>query len=570
VRIPTPDAGGPYTITIAGDNTITLNDVLIGEVWLCSGQSNMEWPLDRINTPEARRAIESADDDQIRLFNVPNTISLHPRVDCQGAWEASTPERAARFSAVATFFGQELRRELGVPIGLIEADWGGTRAEAWMSADALDQIPELADQVAMVRAVAQDPNQRAETERKMQQRWWDALDEGVVTEDWRSPDADPDWKQMELPAHLGPEGLDQFDGVVYFRRQVELPEGWAGKPVTLNLGPIDDFDDVWFNGVHVGSTHADGQWNINRRYEVPGEAVRGGLNTIAIRMVDHSGPGGIFGSAGQMFIQKEDMLVPIAGAWKYHRGKAMSQLPPRSGSFSINANTATALYNGMIAPIMPFTIQGVIWYQGESNVATCDLYARVFPALITSWRDAWGQGDFAFYFVQIAPFAYNGDDVRPPRLRESQARALALPNTGMVVTTDIGNPRDIHPQKKYEVGKRLANWALAKTYGRSDVVYSGPVQRGMIVEGSRVRLLFEHTEGGLVARDGELTHFQIAGADRRFVPARARIDGETVIVWSDEVAKPVAVRFAWSAAAEPNLFNGAGLPAAPFRTDDWE
>lgn len=570
VHIDTPAGGGQaHTVHVAGNNMITLSDVLIGEVWLCSGQSNMEWTLGGVDSDEARAAIAGADQLHIRLFNVPNTLSLHPRLDCAGAWEASTPETAARFSGVGYFFGSALHDALQVPIGLVSADWGGTRAEAWMSAEALDQYPELKDQAAFVRAAAQGPNERAAMEREAREGWWDRLDQGAsVPGDWHAS-VGGDWKTTDLPALLGPEGLDQFDGVVYFRRQIDLPDGWAGKPVTLSLGPIDDFDDVWFNGTLVGRTHDEGKWNEPRVYQAPGEAVRSGANVVAIRMLDQSGPGGVFGRPEMMFVQQGDAQVSLAGAWEYRRGRAMNQLPPR-GALSVNANTATILYNGMIRPIQPFTIRGVIWYQGESNVGTARLYRRVFPGLIQNWRDDW-ESEFSFYFVQIAPFHY-GNDVMPPLLREAQGYALQLPGTGMVVTTDVGNPADIHPMRKYEVGQRLAALALAHDYGRADVVCSGPTYQSMQVDGSSVRIRFAHAEGGLVVRGEAPTHFEVSagGADRRFVPAHARVEGDEVVVWADGVPEIAAVRFAWSSAPQPNLFNAAGWPAAPFRTDDWE
>ncbi len=570
VRFETP-AGGPdpQTLNIAGDNLITLSDVLIGEVWLCSGQSNMEWALGGVDSDEARAAIAAGDKPNIRLFNVPNTLSLHPRLDCAGQWAASTPETAARFSGVGYFFGSALHEALHVPIGLVSADWGGTRAEAWMSADALDQYPELKDQVAFVRAATQGPNERAEIEREARQGWWDRLDRasggGGVAADWSAKVGD-NWKTTDLPAALGPEGLDQFDGVVYFRRSIDLPEGWAGKDLQLSLGPIDDYDDVWFNGRHVGSTHDDGKWNVPRVYDVPGEAVKAGANVIAVRMVDQSGPGGVFGSPEQMFAQMGDAKVLLAGPWEYHRGRAFDQLPPRA-ALSVNPNTATILYNGMIRPIQPFTIRGAIWYQGESNVSTATLYRRVFPGMIQNWRDDW-ESEFSFYFVQIAPFNY-GDDVRPPLLREAQEYALKLPKTGMVVTADVGNPADIHPMRKYEVGQRLAAVALAKDYGR-DVAHAGPTYQSMKIEGSTIRIKFDHADGGLVVRGDAPTHFVIAGADQKFVPAQARVEGNEIVVWADGVNEPKAVRFAWSSAPEPNLFNAAGWPAGQFRTDDWE
>lgn len=567
VHIDTPAGGAqPHTVNIAGNTTISLTDILIGEVWLCSGQSNMEWLLGGVDSDEARAAIAAGDQPHIRLFNVPNTLSLHPRLDCAGEWVASTPETAARFSAVGYFFGSALHDALDVPIGLVSADWGGTRAEAWMSADALDAYPELAEQVGFVRAAAAGPNERAAMEREARVGWWDRLDAGAVGPNWHSR-VGGDWKTMELPALLGPDGLDQFDGVVYFRRQIDLPDDWAGQPVTLSLGPIDDYDDVWVNGTLVGSTHDDGKWNVPRVYQVPGEVVKSGANFVAIRMLDQSGPGGVFGQGEQMFMQQGVAQVSLAGAWEYRRGKAFNQLPPR-GALSVHANTATALYHGMIHPIQPFAMRGAIWYQGESNVGTAALYRRVFPGLIQNWRDGW-ESEFSFYFVQIAPFNY-GNDVQPPLLREAQGYALALPKTGMVVTTDVGNPADIHPMRKYEVGQRLAALALAKDYGRADVVHSGPTYESMKVDGSTIRVKFAHAAGGLVVRGEAPTHFVVAGADRAFVPAQARVEGDEVVVWAEGVSEPVAVRFAWSSAPQPNLFNAAGWPAGPFRTDDWE
>jgi len=233
-------------------------------------------------------------------------------------------------------------------------------------------------------------------------------------------------------------------------------------------------------------------------------------------------------------------------------------------------NQPAVLFNGMIHPLLNFAIRGVVWYQGESNCARAEQYQKLFPTLIQDWRKRWGLGDFPFYFVQLAPFRYrNADPRNAAELREAQRLTLRLPNTGMVVTTDIGDVNDIHPTNKQEVGRRLALWALAKTYGKTDLVYSGPLYREAKIEGNKIRIFFDHVDGGLVVKGEELTHFQIAGADGEFKPAKAVIDGETVVVWNEEVANPVAVRFGWSDDAEPNLFNAAGLPASPFRTDNF-
>ncbi len=571
VRLPTPQAGGPFTVTVSGDNTITLKDVLIGEVWVASGQSNMAWPIRRLKPDDARRTIDEADDDQLRFFQVARAVSLTPRADCEaGAWQSATGSSVRGFGAVAYFFAKELREKLGVPVGVIESDWGGTRIEAWMSPQALAPFDEYAGQLEMIHTVTSDPGSRAEMIKARDDQWWNNLD-AEAPKGWKSLGFDAsDWHDMTLPATISGNGLDTFDGVLYFRRTVDLPAGWGGKPITLGLGPIDDYDDVWVNGVLVGSTHEPNQWNVARKYQVPGEAVRGGSNVIAIRMLDTAGPGGINGSDGLMYIQKEDMLVPISGPWKYARGPAVSELPPRPTGINVNQNTPTALYHGMITPILPFTIRGTIWYQGESNVARAARYADLFPAMIRDWRKAFQSGPFSFYFVQIAPFQYGNDQGQAARLRDSQRTTLTLENTGMAVTMDIGNPTDIHPRNKRDVGDRLARWALAKDYGQTDITYSGPLYKSADVSDASMTIHFDHTDGGLIARGGPLTHFTIAGKDRKFVPANAQIVGDTIVVSSPEVAEPVAVRFGWGAADEPNLFNAGGLPASSFRTDDWD
>jgi len=393
VTLATPPAGGPYEIHILGTNLIKLTDVLVGEVWVCSGQSNMQWSVSRSLNPE--QEIAAAQHSQIRLFTVARIPAEKPLDDCQGkgqgGWTACTPETIPGFTAVGYFFGRKLHQDLNVPVGLINTSWGGTICEAWTSRPTLEK--------------------------------------------------DPDFQEI----------LD--------RAEVFKP----GQP-----------------------------------------------------------------------------------------------------------NQASALYNGMIHPLLPLRIQGAIWYQGESNVSRAEQYAKLFPAMITDWRQNWGERDFPFLFVQLAPFRYGNRDPRECAEQwESQLKTLALANTGMAVTTDIGNIRDIHPKNKQDVGKRLALWALAKTYGR-DLAYSGPLYKSFAVEEGKIRICFDHAEGGLVAKGGTpLTHFEIAGEDEEFVPATATIDGSTVVVGSDQVGKPIAVRFAWTDTAEPNLFNAAGLPASPFRTDDF-
>lgn len=573
VKLKTPtaaEAAGPQWFSVAWDGGETrVSDVLIGEVWVCGGQSNMEWPVSASNG--AKEEIAGAKDGQIRLFTVENVMSLTPRSDNSGSWSAATPRSVEGFSAVGYAFAKELRRELGVPVGVISCDWGGTRAEAWMSEGALSEFPEMKDRLELVR-MARDPNERGRVTERAQQAWWDGLDDRgpKVGAGWSGMEFDDSgWKVMGLPASLGPEGLDRFDGVVYYRVSVELPAEAAGKAGVLTLGAIDDRDDAWVNGVRVGSTREDGKWSVSRRYEVPTGVLRAGRNVVAVRMLDTAGLGGVNGKAEEMSLTPAGMKgVSLAREWKYLKGAAMGELPriPEAPQMNPSA-TVTGLYNGMVATIAPMTPRGVLWYQGESNRDEHALYGRLFKGLIGDWRRAFGVEEMPFYFVQLAPFRYGGNTEWLARVREGQASALELPATGMVVTTDIGNVSDIHPRNKKEVGRRLSLWALSDTYGKKGVVKSGPMARKVSFAGGVARVEFDFVGSGLVARGGALTHWMVAARDGVFVPAEAVIEGETVVVKSALVKEPSAVRFGWSDIAEPNLFNKEGLPAWPFRTD---
>ena len=580
-----PAAGGPHTITITGANEITISNVLIGEVWVCSGQSNMEWPLRW--TDDGQAQISAADYPQIRLFDVEHAIAVTPQDDCRGAWKPCRPETVTGFSAVAYYFGRQLHKELGVPVGLISSNWGGTLAEAWTSAPALRELGDFDGALDTLAREAREPGYVEKNAQRKLAGWWDVL-EGIdrgSQADWNQPDCDDTaWQKMDLPQAWELGGLADVDGVVWFRKEVELPQTWSGHELRLELGPIDDFDTTWFNGVCVGEIKEPGKWTTPREYKVPANLVRNGRNVIAVQAIDTGGNGGLVGRAEQMQLrlttgEKADETIALAGSWSYRVGVKNDKFPPMPHVTRLHQNLPSVLYNGMIAPLVPYALRGAIWYQGESNRMRARQYRALFPAMIADWRENWGMGDFPFYYVQIAPFAYGGDTGEAAELREAQMMTLATANTGMVVTMDIGNPVDIHPRNKLTVGERLALWALARTYGREAVVYSGPLYREMRVEGEAVRLLFDHPAGGLVAgkreADGSITPpasaagFQIAGADRQFVPAAAEIDGETVLVRSPTVTRPVAVRYAWGAADEGTLFNKGNLPASSFRTDDW-
>ncbi len=572
VKTPAAD-GKPQSISFKGDNEVVIRDVLLGEVWVCSGQSNMEWPLSASGNGE--EAVKSANHPTIRLFMVENTVSAEPQADCKGRWAAATPESAKSFSAVGYFFGRELHDSLKVPIGLISSDWGGTPAEAWTSEVTLRTMPDWEAGLAQIAKLKGDPAAMKKEYETAVAAWLKHFDESEpgsrAGSHWAAPDLDDaDWKEAAQPGAWEGE-LANHDGTVWGRKSIEIPVAWEGKALRLELGPIDDNDSAYFNGKLVGQRMEDGNWNVPRKYTVPAELVKAGKAVIAVRMLDTGGPGGMMGKAAQLKIGPAGGgAVSLAGPWKLKAGAKLADLPRRPRAPGVTPWMPTSLYNGMIAPLTPMTIRGAIWYQGESNRERAFQYRTLFPEMIKDWRARWAMktnAEFPFYFVQIAPFNYGGDKGEAAELREAQMLASALPNTGMAVTMDIGNPADIHPTKKKEVGHRLALWALAKTYGQA-MECSGPTMKSITVAGPTISIAFDHAKG-LNSGGKDLTHFTIAGEDKKFVPAKAVIEGETVVVSAEGVTSPVAVRYGWGAADEPNLKNGDGLPASSFRTDDW-
>lgn len=578
IKIAAPPIGGPYTLTVKGDgqNTIKLKNILSGEVWICSGQSNMEWPLAAADN--SKEEIAAADHPNIRLFTVTKKIAAEPMDDCTGQWNLCSPDTVPGFSAVGYFFGREIQKEMDMPVGLINSSWGGTPAESWTNAENLKKMPDYAPIIEQMENTKTNlPEMEKEYNDKLAQ-WQEkftAMDQATRKEvDWTNPDSSvSDWKTMKLPQLWDNTELGNLDGAVLYRKVIHLPDAWKGKELTLELGPIDDEDITWFNGQRIGGLEGSGKWNIPRKYKVPGKLVKGAHNVIAVRALDTGGGGGFNGQAAQMKIAPTDdssSTLSLAGDWKYKVGYDIKELPPRPAPpvMMNNPNMPTSLYNGMIAPVINFTLRGAIWYQGESNSGRAYQYRTLFPLMIQNWREDWGLGAFPFLFVQIAPYKGYGQAPTGPELQEAQFMTLSLPNTGMAVITDIGNINDIHPRNKLDVGKRLSLWALSKAYGRS-LVHSGPLYKNMLAENGKIRLFFNHAGNKLIAKDGKLTDFIIAGADQNFVEANAIIDGNTILVSSDKIANPVAVRFAWTNNAEPNLFNQSGLPASPFRTDAW-
>lgn len=581
VRIGPFEAGGPHEMIIAGKNRIVIKNILVGEVWVASGQSNMEWPLQ--NAAHGAEEVARANYPEIHLFTVTKATSLNPREDVEGRWVVCTPETAGSFSAVAYFFGRELNQTLKMPVGLIHSSWGGTPAEAWTSREALAADRGLKPMLdAFDRAAADLPSALREYE-AAQAKWeeknflQDTGNKGFDLGYARPDFSDKDWQTMRLPRPWESAGL-AIDGAVWFRRVFDLPAEWAGKDLMLTLGSIDDFDITYVNGTKVGAIGHETQnyWVAPRKYKVPGSVVRAGRNVIAVRVFDHFGDGGFTGSAADMSISLSGAAsVSLAGDWLYKVEIAVEPVkadystapvaPPGAG----NQNSPTVLYNAMLAPLTMYSIRGAIWYQGESNAGRPREYQTLFPAMIRNWRAAWGQGIFPFLFVQLANY-----QARKPEpgesgwaeLREAQLMTLKEPETGMAVIIDIGEANDIHPKNKQDVGHRLALWALAKTYGVR-VEFSGPLYESFAIEGSRIRLRFSHAEGLHTVDGAKVEGFAVAGSDGKFVWASAKIEGKEVVVWSNSVAHPTAVRYAWADNPAANLYNSAGLPASPFRTD---
>ena len=572
-------AGGPHRLVVAaGPDTVRCEDVLVGEVWLASGQSNMEMPVDgwaRVRDVEAE--VAAADHPALRMLTVGRRVGYRTAADiATGGWLPCTPQNVRGFSACAYFFARALQDSLGVPVGIIHASWGGTEIEAWIRAAALRSLPELRpglDGVAARGRGADEAALRAGYEQAYA-AWLAALptaDRGQrAGQRWAAPAwDDSDWPSMALPCDWENAGLPDLDGVVWFRRRVTIPAAWAGGEALLSLARIDDADSTYFDGVPVGGETV---YDHPRAYRVPAALVTPGEHVIAVRVYDWLGGGGLWGPAGGMSLAGRDSTaIPLAGPWRYRVALDLADYPPRPRDPD-DPHQPAVLAQGMIAPLVPYALKGVIWYQGESNVTRAARYRQLLPMLIGDWRSWWGQGPFPFLLVQLANFTATLPEPSESdwaELREAQAMALAMPRTAMAVAIDIGEADDIHPRDKQEVGRRLALCALDLAYGR-DVAASGPRWRGLRRDGAALRLTFDHAEGGLRARDGgPLRGFAVAGSDRVYRWATARIEGADVVLECPDVARPVAARYAWADNPACNLVNGAGLPAAPFRTDDW-
>jgi sialate O-acetylesterase len=579
-------AGGPYDMSIVARNSLKLSDILIGDVWLASGQSNMELPLGGffgLHVDNAEREVAAASYPQIRLLAVQQKTAPRPDSDTTTVgWRAVTPETVGRFSAVAYFFGRELHQKYHVPIGLIEAAWGGTVAEAWMSESALQKFPEFAKSTHALAAIKEDTRTAYRNYAQRRTAWYRAHeqdDRGRVNgrNIWADPKFDSSaWPTIALPQDFSACGrdFDGFAGTIWYRRSLTVPTNVLGKPLWLSLGLMAYDDVTYFNGQRVGAMQG---FLKPREYVVPAGHVRAGENTVVVRLTGINEPTfactGLFDPDEQMTARIETTKLPLNGSWSYMPGPDLQDFP-RADAVTLAANPSpnapTTLFNGMINPLRPMRIKGVIWYQGESNADRPIQYRTLFPALINDWRMQWGY-DFPFLFVQLAGFGPNKAepaDYPWAQLREAQSMSLAVPGTGMASAIDIGNENDIHPSDKQDVGHRLA-LAAAKVAYDEDVVGSGPTYQSMKTENQQIRLRFSNIGSGLSIRDkyGYGRGFEIAGSDGKYHWAQAMLDGQEIVVSSPLVAHPTSVRYAWSNTPDANLYNREGFPAVSFRTD---
>ena len=564
VKLPSQKPGGPYIMTI---NEKEIKDILVGDVWLCSGQSNMELPISRV-LDLYKSEVDTANNSKIREFVVPLKYDFKtPQQDLSGGtWQSVNPKNVLRFSAIAYFFAKDLYQKYGVPVGIIRSAVGGSPIEAWLSEEALKQFPSYLESAKILRTDGYMDSIRAR-ENETTSKWNNALykaDKGTSgTIKWFDNDCDISaWGRMNLPSFWSDNGLKGLNSSVWLRKTIDLPASMTGKPATLRLGCILDCDSVFVNGRFVGTISYQYPPRI---YTVPAVLLREGINTITIRVISYSGRGGFVKDKPYKLILENDE-IDLKGEWKYKVGAQME--PLKSTTFF--QYKPLGLYNAMIAPVTNYAIKGVVWYQGESNTERYAEYESLLSSLIKNWRGKWSKPSLPFIYVQLPKFMEAKKDPSESNwamLREAQLNTLKVPYTAMVVAIDLGEWNDIHPLNKKEVGRRLSLAAQNTAYGEKSVVSSGPIYKSMTIKGNQIILSFVGVGSGLKA-DGELKEFAIAGSDNKFVWAKASIEGNKVIVWNENIKNPVAVRYAWADNPDSaNLRNKEGLPASPFRTN---
>lgn len=567
IMLPAQNAGGPYEMTFEASNEIKIQDVLFGDIWICSGQSNMELPMERVKEKYGE-VIKKSENANIRQFLVADRYDFKKEQNDldSGNWISANPESVLNFSAVAYFFAKEIYEKNHVPIGLINTALGGSPVEAWMSEDALKKFPYAYEEAQKFKN--DELIKQIETsDKKRSDDWYKELndkDKGISDDKlkWSQPDIDEsDWDIMDVPGFWANQSIGNVNGVVWFRKEIEVPKSMVGKPAKLYMGRIVDQDFVYVNGELIGTT---GYQYPPRRYEVKPTILKEGKNTISIRVINNSGSGG-FVLDKPYYLAVGNDTIDLKGKWKYKLGTTMK---PLDGPTFIRWKPE-GLYNGMISPLINFTIKGALWYQGESNTSNPSEYAKTFPALINDWRQKWNQGDFPFLFVQLPNFMEASPEPRESNwaaLRQAQLETLSLPNTGMAVAIDLGEWNDIHPLNKEAVSNRLALLARKIAYGEYKIDASSPMPLSAEFKSDKVIVSFKYVGSGLMIKNGtELKSFAISNDGVHFVWAKAKITGNTVAVWNENIANPTVVRYAWdNNPSDANLYTKEGLPSTPF------
>ena len=570
VRLSPMKAGGPYAMEIKGSNTIVLREILVGDVWFCSGQSNMVHQMNLHDVTYAKEIAE-ANYPQIRQFLVATLTNLQGPVSDlpAGSWRPAVGEDVRSFSAVAYFFAKKIYEKYHVPIGIVNSSVGGTPIEAWTSEEGLKDFPSIINIVQKNKdtAYVNGINRAATASIKPNA----PHDLGILSaKKWFETDYIPKgWHTINVPGYWEDQGIKDLNGVVWYRKEIDVPATMAGKAAKVFLGRIVDADILFINGRQVGST---AYMYPQRRYNVPADVLKGGKNIVVIKVTNNNGKGGFVPGKPYCLFAGSD-TIDLKGNWQYKVGQVFESSTSSNAIASIVAqNQPTALFNAMVSPIINYTVKGILWYQGEANTRRAAEYSKLLPALIQDWRNQWNQPALPFLYAQLPGFMeynYLPSESQWAELREAQLKTLSVPNTAMAVAIDLGEWNDIHPDNKKDVGERLALAAMKLAYGEN-IVHSGPIYVSSTVDRHEVVIRFDNIGGGLITNDGEApSEFAIAGTDKKFVWAKARIENDHVIVWNDALVEPKYVRYAWADnPVNPNLYNKEGLPASPFRTDN--